>query len=195
MPMKSKGHHVFSISVIALLFTFIFSGLASSQDLDCGAARTKWEQAFNDLRTRLQDFTTIQQTPVDHLTQKPIMEKAEGKTIARLVSEALQVKEETLNAKRKECRNLMNSENQAFNELQECAQTGRGSKDKEVKNLVKKRQAFVEKMALSLSEVKEVEGKESASYAEGYQGDPYRRSVNNYWQNNYQQMYRRWWGQ
>jgi PBP1b-binding outer membrane lipoprotein LpoB len=195
VPMKSKGHCIFSISLIALLFTFIFVSFASCQELECSAAKGKWEQAFNDLRTKLQDFTTIQQTPVDHLTQKPILERNEGKTIARMVSEALQVKEEMLNAKRKDCRNLMNSENQAFNEFQECGQNGKGSKDKDIKNLVKKRQAFVEKMSLTLSEVKEVEGKESASYAEGYQGDPYRRSVNNYWQNNYQQMYRRWWGQ
>jgi PBP1b-binding outer membrane lipoprotein LpoB len=195
VPMKSKGHRIFSISVIALLFTFISINFASSQELECAAVKGKWEQAFNDLRTRFQEFTTIQQTPVDGLTQKPIAERTDGKTIARLVSEALQAKEEMLNAKRKDCRNLMNSENQAFNELQECGQTGKGSKDKDLKNLAKKRQSFVEKTALTLSEVKEVEGKESASYAEGYQSDPYRRSVNNSWQNNYQQMYRRWWGQ
>jgi hypothetical protein len=167
---------------------------AYSQNKDCSAARTKWEQLFNEVKTKLQEFTMIQQTPVERVVQKPIIDRSEIKTIAKQVSEAVQAKEDLLSAKRKECRNLMNAETQAFNEFQECS-GGKNSKDKETKNLVKKRTAFVEKTLLALSEVREIEGKETGGYASSDQPQANNyQSVNNYWQN-YQQMYRRWWGQ
>jgi len=99
-----------------------------------------------------------------------------------------------LNSRRQECRALLNLENEAFNEFQGCLQNSRGSKDKDTKNLAKKRQSLIEKVILTLSEVREVEGKDTIlPYSESMNHDPYRRSVNNYWQS-YQQMYRRWWG-
>ncbi len=112
------------------------------------------------------------------------------------MSEGLQAKEDLLNTKRQECRNIMNLENQAFNEFQSCLQNSRGAKDKDAKNLAKKRQSLLEKTMITLSEVREVEGKEGTlPYSESMQQDPYNRSVNNnHWQS-YQQMYRRWWGQ
>jgi len=155
----------------------------------------RWEQLFQELRDRIQDYSTIQQTSLERLTQRPIVDRTEGKTIARQISEAIQIKEEMLNGKRKECRSVLDLEERTFAEFQRCTDNGRGSKDKDVKNLIKKRQAFVEKAAIALSEVREVEGKDtSLPYVEAMRDqDPYRQSVNNQWQN-YQQMYRRWWG-
>jgi len=156
----------------------------------------RWEKLFQELRDRIQDYSTIQQASLERLSQRPIVDRTEGKTIARQISEAIQVKEEMLNGKRKECKNLMELEEQAFAEFQRCADSGRGSKDKDVKNLMKKRQAYVEKAAITISEVREVEGQDTTlPYYEAMrdQQDPYRQSVNNQWQN-YQQMHRRWWG-
>lgn len=185
------------LSCVALLAAFLVLGLCApcwSQD-DCASSRAKWEQVFQDLRNKLQEFVTIQQTPVERVIQRPLVERVEGKSIARQVSEGLQAKEDLLNTKRQECRNMMNLENQAFNEVQGCVQSSRGSKDKDAKNLVKKRQSLIEKAVIALSEVREVEGKDSVlPYSESMQQDPYSRNVNNYWQG-YQQMYRRWWGQ
>jgi hypothetical protein len=71
----------------------------------------------------------------------------------------------------------------------------RNSKDKDIKNLAKNRQGLIEKAVVAIAEVREVEGKETfVPYDTMADPDPYRRSVNNYWQN-YQQMYRRFWGQ
>ena len=184
---------------LVLVFSFILllalSPPCFSQASDCSSAQMRWEQVFQELRDRIQDYSTIEQTSLERLTQHPIVDRTEGKTIARQISEAIQVKEEILNGKRKECRNLLDREQQAFAEFQRCGDNGRGSKDKDLKNLIKKRQAFVEKAAIALSEVREVEGKDtSLPYVEAMRDqDPYRQSVNNQWQN-YQQMYRRWWG-
>ncbi len=180
---------------LSLFFILVLSGPCLSQD-DCNPSRTKWEQLFQDLRVKVQEFATIQQTPVERVIQRPLVERVEGKTIARQVSEGLQAKEDLINTKRQECRNMINLENQAFNEFQTCLQNSRGSKDKDTKNLAKKRQGLLEKAVITLSEVREVEGKEGAlPYSESMQQDPYNRSVNNnHWQS-YQQMYRRWWGQ
>ena len=181
---------VFSFILVAALSPPCFS-----QDGDCSSAQKRWEQLFQELRDKIQDYSTIQQTSLERLTQRPIVDRTERKTIARQVSEAIQIKEEILNGKRKECRSVLDLEERAFAEFQRCADNGRGSKDKDVKNLIKKRQAFVEKAAISISEVREVEGKDtSLPYVEAMRDqDPYRQSVNNQWQN-YQQMYRRWWG-
>ncbi|MGO9567811.1 MAG: hypothetical protein ACLP5H_09750 [Desulfomonilaceae bacterium] len=182
-----------------LVFSFILLATLSSpclsQDGDCSSAQMRWEQLFQELRDKIQDYSTIQQTSLERLTQRPIVDRTEGKTIARQISEAIQIKEEMLNGKRKECRSVLDLEERAFAELQRCAENGRRSKDKDVKNLMKKRQAFVEKAAIALSEVSEVEGKDTAlPYVETMRDqDPYRQSVNNQWQN-YMQMYRRGWG-
>ena len=166
-----------------------------AQSGDCSSAQMSWEQIFQELRDRIQDYSTIQQASLERLTQHPLVDRTEGKTIARQISEAIQIKEEMLNGKRKECQSLLDREGQAFAELERCGENSRGSKDKEFKNLIKKRQAFVEKAAIALSDVREVEGKETTiPYDEVMRDqDPYRQSVNNQWQN-YQQMYRRWWG-
>ncbi len=178
------------ISLVALISPPCFA-----QDGDCSSAQMRWEQIFQELRDKVQDYSTIQQASLERLTQRPIVDRTEGKTIARQVSEAIHVKEEMLNGKRKECRVLLDREAQAFAAFERCGDNVRGSKEKDVKNLIKKRQAFVDKTAIALSEVREVEGKDTAiPYDEAMRGqDPYRQSYSNQWQN-YQQMYRRWWG-
>jgi hypothetical protein len=184
---------------VVLVFSFILVVALSppclSQDANCSSAQARWEQLFQELRDRIQDYSTIQQTSLERLTQRPIVDRAERKTIARQISEAIQIKEEKLNGKRQECRSALDLEERAFAEFQRCADNGRGSKEKDVKNVIKRRQAFVEKAAIALSEVREVEGKDTTlPYVEAMRDqDPYRQSVNNQWQN-YQQMYRRWWG-
>jgi hypothetical protein len=179
--------------VLSFILVVALSPPCFSQDGDCSSAQIRWEQLFQELRDKIQDYSTIQQTSLERLTQRPIVDRTERKTIARQVSEAIQIKEEILNGKRKECRSVLDLEERAFAEFQRCADNGRGSKDKDVKNLIKKRQAFVEKAAISISEVREVEGKDTYQYEAMRDQDPYRQSVNNQWQN-YQQLYRRWWG-
>jgi len=183
------------VPVFSFILVVALSPPCLSQDGDCSSVQMRWEQLFQELRDRIQDYSTIQQTSLERLTQRPIVDRTEGKTIARQISEAIQIKEEMLNGKRKECRSVLDLEERTFAEFQRCTDNGRGSKDKDVKNLIKKRQAFVEKAAIALSEVREVEGKDtSLPYVEAMRDqDPYRQSVNNQWQN-YQQMYRRWWG-
>jgi hypothetical protein len=184
------------VPIVSFILIVTLSPPCLSQDANCSSAQMQWEKLFQDLRDKIQDYSTIQQASLERITQRPIVDRTEGKTIARQISEAIQVKEEMLNGKRQECRNLLETEEQAFAEFQRCVDNGRGSKDKEVKNLIKKRQAFVEKAAIAISEVREVEGRDTTlPYVEAMrdQQDPYRQSVNNQWQN-YQQMYRRWWG-
>jgi hypothetical protein len=185
---------VAGIFSVLLLLSFTAVCVAEDADSHCAVAKEKWEQIVQQLKENLKNYAAVQQTPVERIIQRPVVERSSGKTIAKQVSEALQVKDEMLNAKRKECRNLINLENQAFSELQDCGK-GKIAKDKDLKNLVKTRQAFLEKAVVALAEVREVEGKETFSpYADaGNDPDPYNRSVNNRWQN-YQQMYRQWWG-
>jgi hypothetical protein len=167
----------------------------SASDSDCSAVKTQWEGLLQELKNRLQEFQALQQTQVEKIIQRPHVDKGENRSIARQVFEALQQKDELLNTKRRECRDLVASEDRAFGQFQECVQSGQ-LKEKEVKALAKKRQSFIDKLQISLAEVQEVEGKDTAiPYSEAMRDqDPYARSVNNYWQN-YQQMYRRWWGQ
>ena len=188
---KCHGRIISSLLAILLISGAWSVCPADDADLRCTVAKEKWEQIVQQLKEKLNNYATIQQTPVERILQRPVLDRTSNKTIAKQIAEALQVKEDMLNATRKECRNIMNLENQAFGEVQECVNR-KGSKDKDVKNLAKNRQSFLDKATIVLAEVREVEGKETFSpYAEGgYDPDPYRRSVNNQWQ-----MYRQWWGQ
>jgi hypothetical protein len=192
---SGKFHSRIISGVLSILLILGVWSVCPADDSDsrCTVAKDKWEQIVQQLKERLHNYSTIQQTSAERILQRPVVDRSSNKTIARQISEALQVKEDMLNAKRKECRNLMNLENQAFGELQDCMNR-KGSKDKDVKNLSKNRQAFLDKAVITLAEVREVEGKETfMPYADaGNDPDPYRRSVNNQWQN-YQQMYRQWW--
>jgi hypothetical protein len=181
---------------LVLPLVFVTPCQSQGTDLGCGSVRERWEKVFQDLRDKIQDFSSIQQTPVPRIVARPLYDPNMGKTIASQVGEALQTKEEILSAKRRECRDLMTLEEELFPKMQECGGNGKNSKDKEVKNLVKKRQALLDKAIVITADVREVEGKETVlpySEAMGNQQDYYSRNVNNYWQT-YQQMYRRWGG-
>ena len=196
---KYRFMHTYSFIVVGFSFLgiLLLFSQAASQDNDsqCFVIRDRWEMVHQDLKDKLNSYMSIQQLPVERVAQRPLVSNSTGKTIAKQVSDALQAKEDILVGKRNECRNLLNVENQAFAEMQECISTGRSGKNKDINGLHKKRRALIEKAILAITEVKEVEGRETIlPYTEaGGQGDPYRRSVNNYWQN-YQQNYRRWWG-
>ena len=178
---------------LVLVLTMKSPGFSDDRDGRCIAAKQRWEQILQDLKEKLQSYTYVQQTPVERIVQRPILDAGANKTIAKQISDALQAKEEILSAKRKECRNLLNIESQVFAEVQECLNLTQ-SKDRNIKNIVKNRQALVEKTVVTIAEVREVEGKETfVPYDAMGDPDPYRRSVNNYWQN-YMQMYRQWWG-
>ena len=158
----------------------------------CNGIRERWEENLNNLKDKIQDISAVQQTPATRLADPTPVESSSSKTIAKQIGDALQVKENILSRKRRECRETMNQEEQLFNELLECTQGGKNAKDKDVKNLIKKRQSLIEKAAITVAEVREVEGRETVlPYSEAR--DDYSRSVNNYWQS-YQQLYRRWGG-
>jgi hypothetical protein len=180
--------------MLLLCFWHVVPGWSAGVS-DCLAIKTEWEGMLQELKIRLQEFQALQQMHVEKIIQRPLVDKGENKSIARQVFEALQQKNELLNTKRGECRDLAASEERVFGQFQECVQSGQ-LKEKELKALAKKRQSFIDKVQISLAEVQEVEGKDTAiPYSEAMRDqDPYARSVNNYWQN-YQQMYRRWWGQ
>jgi len=157
---------------------------------NCNGIRERWEENLNNLKDKIQDISAVQQTPAARLADTPPVESSSSKTVAKQVGDALQVKENILSRKRRECREVMNQEEQIFNELLQCTQGGKNAKDKDLKNLVKKRQSLIEKAAITVAEVREVEGRETGlPYSEAR--DDYSRSVNNYWQG-YQQMYRQW---
>jgi len=147
---------------------------------------------MNRLKDKVQEISSVQQTSAARLADKPYGESNSSKTIAKQIGDALQAKENILSHKRNECKEIMSEEGQLFNRLQECLNSNRTTKDKDVKNLAKRRQALIDKAVLAAAEVREVEGRETVlPYSEAR--DDYSRSVNNYWQS-YQQMYRRWGG-
>ncbi len=178
--------------LILVLLSLISVVPSQSENLDpgCGAVRDYWEQSMNRLKDKVQEISSIQQTSAARLADKPSVESNSSKTMAKQVGDALQVKENVLSLKRNECKELINQEEQLFTKLQECLKNGRTTKDKDVRNLAKSRQALIDKAVVAAAEVREVEGRETSfPYSEAR--DDYSRSVNNYWQG-YQQMYRRW---
>lgn len=182
--------------IFAILMGIMIAGPGFAQEVDphCVPSKTKWEQSYQDIKERLDKFAALEQTPVEKITNKPLVSAIKGKTIASQVSEALTEKEEMLKVIRKETRNLLGAENKFFAELQQCAQSSKSSKQKDFSSIIKKRKALLDKAMVCLSEVKEVEGKETVMpYTEAYGQDAYRRSVNNQWQN-YQGGQRGYWG-
>ncbi len=165
-------------------------------DAACAAAIDRWGQIYQQLDQKLKEFSAIQQTRAERIVQHPLYEADSGRTIAKQISDALQAKEDLLNRKRQECREMINLEQRAFAQLQKCTGNPKDSRNKEAKKLVKQRNALLERATVVLAEVKEVEGKDTGMpYTEAMRGqqDYGRGGPNSYWQN-YQQMYRRWWG-
>ncbi|MFH0960630.1 MAG: hypothetical protein V1897_18235 [Pseudomonadota bacterium] len=181
--------------VVSLVVVLGVNGkvLAQGADSDCSRLKAEWEQLYQVMKDKVDSFAVLEQSPVERIIKRPIVNPNESTTIAAQVSAALQIKEDLLTAQRTEMRNLMNSEVKVFNQLQHCVQTDKSSKNKDAANISKKRRALLDKMNVSLAEVKEVEGRETVMpYSEAAGQDQYRRSVNNQWPN--QDPYRRWWG-
>ncbi len=174
------------VAPVMLLLLIPAAVQVSAQEVDsqCMPIKSKWEQAYQEIKDRLDKFNALEQTPVEKITNKPLVSATKGKTIASQVAEGIAEKEELLKSIRKETRNLLGSENKFFNELQQCAQSSKSSKNKDFNNIIKKRKALLDKALVCLTEVREVEGKETVMpYTEASGQDAYRRSVNNQWQN------------
>lgn len=169
------------------------SALAQDRETDCEQVKGQWEQLYQDMKDKLDGFTSLEQTPIERIIKKPIVNPGSSETIAAQISHALQVKEDLLISKRKELRNLINVETKLFSELQHCLQAEKSSRHKDAPNILKKRKALLDKAVITMAEVKEIEGRETVMpYSEAAGQDQYRRSVYNQWQN--QGQYRGWWG-
>ncbi len=189
------GKRAGSILVFCLLLILCDknSALAQNREPDCEQLKGQWEQLYQDMKDRLDGFSSLEQTPIERIIKRPIVNPSSSETIAAQISHALQVKEDLLISKRKELRNLINVENKVFSELQHCLQTDKSSRHKDTPNILKKRKALLDKAVITMAEVKEIEGRETVMpYSEAAGQDQYRRSVNNQWQN--QGQYRGWWG-
>jgi len=168
--------------------------LSQDSESQCAELRSRWERLVQDLKNNLSSYLALQKAPLEQVTNRPLVDHSEGKTIATQISEAIQAKEKLLSAKRKECRNILNVEDKAFAEFEQCSMKGTsGKKDKKAfTNIQRERKKLVDKAFLSITEVRAVEGQHTVTpYSQAYQ-DPY-RSQQNYW-GNYQQMYRGYWG-
>ena len=169
------------------------SALAQDRETDCEQVKGQWEQLYQDMKDKLDGFTSLEQTPIERIIKKPIVNPGSSETIAAQISHALQVKEDLLISKRKELRNLISVEAKLFSELQHCLQAEKSSRHKDTPNILKKRKALLDKAVITMAEVKEIEGRETVMpYSEAAGQDQYRRSVYNQWQN--QGQYRGWWG-
>ncbi|MDQ7784199.1 MAG: hypothetical protein RDU20_15040 [Desulfomonilaceae bacterium] len=186
-----------AIAAVTCVMVLLGSGKECfSQDptSQCDELRTTWERLVEDLRNNLNNYLALQKAPLEQVIQRPLVDRSEGKTIARQISEAIQAREKLLSAKRKECRNILNLEDKAFAEFEECSMKDAADrKDKRAfAQILRQRKSLVDKAVLSITEVRSVEGRETViPYSQAYQ-DPY-RAPENYWQN-YQQMYRGYWG-
>jgi hypothetical protein len=184
--------------VLATILASALSGQCRAQNYEpaCAATLERWTKTFQQLEDKLKELSAIQQIPAERIVQRPLLDGPSGKTIAKRISDALQAKDELLNSKRTECRELLSTEEQIYSELQPCLSGNRDTRNKDGKKLIKLRTTVVEQAGLALADVKEVEGKDTGiPYSEAMGGSPngYRQGTSSNWQS-YQQMYRRWWG-
>ena len=116
---------------LVMLFLLIPVAQVSAQEVDpqCMPLKSKWEQAYQEIKDRLDKFNALEQTPVEKITNKPLVSAGKGKTIASQVAEGLAEKEEILKSIRKETRNLLGAENKFFSELQQCSQSVKSAKN------------------------------------------------------------------
>ena len=183
--------------VVFGLFLVLGSGsdsLCQSRNPQCAELRSGWEKLVQNLKDNLDKYSAIQKAPLEQITQRPLVDYSEGKTIARQISEAILEKERLLSAMRKECRNVLNREHKAFMEFETCSKSeAAGRKEQRAwKKLSKQRRKLLDRAVLAITEVRAVEGQDTVMpYSQAYQ-DPY-RGPGNYWQN-YQQRYQGYWG-
>lgn len=164
-----------------------------SQDADsqCEGLKSKWESTIQDLNTRLQEYEEVQRCPLEKVVKRPLVDFSTGKTIAKQISHAIQAKENLLNAKREQCRDILNRESQAYGELEQCVRSKGDRQGKLLKKIERNRKHIVEKARLAIVAVRAVEGQDTSAYSQAYQSPS--GQYNGYWQQ-YQQMYRGYWG-
>ena len=104
------------------------SALAQIPDSDCAELKDKWEQLYSEMKEKVDGFSAVEQTPIEQIIKKPLIDPNEHKTIAAQISEALKVTGYLLAGQRKELRNLLNTENKVFGELQRCLQMDKSAK-------------------------------------------------------------------
>jgi hypothetical protein len=151
---------------------------------DCAAVQANWEKLIQDLKEQIDQFEGIKKTPVEKIIKRPLVEARSDKTIARQVAEALEAKEEQLNARRKECQSLLNQEEQAFADVERCSATEKGGGRKDVKKMMSLRTKIVQKARTLTVEVQEVEGKNGMNYVDSSYHGPYEgmsRGMRGYW--------------
>ena len=189
MPLKRKvvlgSCTVFAVVVAFQFILLALAGSCHAQDADsqCDALRNKWERTIQDLNDKL---------PLEKIVKRPLVDFSAGKTIAKQISDAIQAKENLLNSKRELCRDVLNAESQAYGELEQCLR-GKGfdKQGKLLKRIERNRKRIVEKARLAIVAVRAVEGHDTSAYSQAYQ--PQYGRYNGYWQQ-YQQMYRGYWG-
>jgi len=180
-------------AVLVMAFAAATPTFAQEADHDCASVKAKWELAIKELKEKLDHYEAAQRVPLERIVQRPLIESSVEKTIASQVSQAIEAKEGILSAKRKECLNMLNLEDQIYTDFEHCLQTGPRSKNKQDQQLISKRRSLVQKARITIAEVREVEGKDHyPQYVDTWRGSPGYgdRGVADYWQ----RMYQGYWG-
>lgn len=170
--------------------------LSQETEYDCISAIGHWEQLVRELDEKLSGYESVRRTPVTEIIQGPLVNGKVEAPIAKQVSEAIKIKEELLNEKRTECRKVLNLESQAFKAMEACLETRKGAEKRKIKRLISKRKRVVQKVRITIAEVREVEGKSYfPQYVDSWrnQSNFYGRGMNDYWRA-YRQMYRGYYG-
>lgn len=170
-------------------------GLCEESPSACLDEGARWEQTIKDLNRELTEYESVKKTPVERIVARPVVNLNSNKSIAAQVSEALKIKEDILKGKRKSCRTLLNLEKESFEKYLECIENAAGKrKDRNIRRLKKNRERLINKVRVTIAEVREVRG--SGDYAQHYNswgGQNAYGGANNYW-GNQMQMYRQYWG-
>jgi erythromycin esterase-like protein len=180
---------------LALILIVIGPGAwAQPREDSCTDAGTKWERVVKDLNDKLGEYNALRDRPVERIVERPLVNGQSGKSMAKQISEAVQAKEKLLAEKRQECSDLLGQEADAFEAFQRCMETMDNSQKRSAKRMIEKREKLLRNVQVTIAEVREVEGKNHYSnYA-----DPWRDQWNYYnrgggWQD-YQRMYRGYYG-
>lgn len=174
--------------IAVAMFALVVAGgpsWARDPDPECSTVLERWERITHDLRVKLDELRNVQRTPMERMIDRPLIESGTNKSIARQVADALQVKDDLLKKIRKECRTLLDTENELFARAERCLEADTGSKKSEGKRLSKQRTAVIQNALAAIAEVREVEGKDSyTQYMDPWRGQSSWRGRPgaNYWQ-------------
>jgi hypothetical protein len=197
------GRALIILQCAVMTLTPVLGGSAHAEDpaVPCESIVSKWEQVYNEMKTKLTDLKSLENAPVSRFIDRPLVETRSDKPIAAQISEGVDAKEAALEARRKECRYVMDLERTLFEQAQGCmrpdASPGRGKQNKSAAaRIVKERQQLLSTGSVALADVREVEGKEQyyPEADEAYPSPPGMNVSNNRggWQQ-YMNMYRGLW--